>query len=461
MPSKVLIVDDEKGVRESISLILEMEGYEVKSLGNAHMALQIIDQGENFEFIISDIRMPEMNGLEFLKEINQRDYNTNVIMISAYGNIETSIEAIKFGAADYLNKPINSDELILRMRMIEEKNRLKNENKYLKKKLGSQGGFEELIYTSDIMKSLVEFAGRVAEYKTTVLIIGESGTGKEVLAKSIHKASPRKDKPFVGVNCAAIPDTLFESELFGYMKGAFSGATTSKEGLFEEANGGTLFLDEIGEFPINLQPKLLRVLQEEEIRRLGDTKTRKIDVRIIAATSRQLIKEVEEGRFRDDLFYRLNVVPITIPPLRDRKEDIHGLFEHFLHKYNDKFNANITGVSPKLMQRLLDHPWNGNVRELENTMERAIILADSNIIETIDLPQQKPNSQENNFMVTTLSLEDARFALEYYLIIKALKKSGDNRTKASKLLGVSRRALLYKLKQHGIGYKEDNEVDDE
>ncbi|MCH8029572.1 MAG: sigma-54-dependent Fis family transcriptional regulator [Candidatus Dadabacteria bacterium] len=456
MPHSVLIVDDEKGVRESLSLILEMEGFEVTSTANPLEALKLLDEGNKFSYIISDVRMPEMDGIKFLHQLKSREVSSNIIMISAYGNVETSIEAIKNGATDYLNKPINSDELILRLRMIEERNRLRSENLYLKKELGKEEGFEELVYSGEMMKAVVNFAKRVSEYKTTVLIVGESGTGKEILAHAIHKSSPRQDKPFVAVNCSAIPETLFESELFGYVKGAFSGASSSKTGLFEEADGGTLFLDEIGEFPPALQPKLLRALQEEEIRRLGDTKTRKVDVRIIAATSHNLAEDVQQGSFRDDLYYRLNVVPITIPPLRDRAEDIPKLIKHFIQKYNMKFGKHIEGIAPSIMPRLMEHPWKGNVRELENTIERAIILADSDTITKIDLSESAPPGEDNrNFYVDTLSLDQSWHKLEYYLITKALKETGNNRTKAAKLLEVSRRALQYKLKQYGMLDDED------
>ncbi|MGH7889631.1 MAG: sigma-54-dependent transcriptional regulator, partial [Thermodesulfobacteriota bacterium] len=370
---KVLVIDDEIGVRETLSLILGMEGYEVVCAESAQSGLHLIDDGHNYDFIICDIRMPGMDGLQLLKEVQNRDLSSIVVMISAYGTIETSIEAIKSGSDDYINKPINSEELVLRMRMAEERRRLRKENLYLRKELGKGKGFAEIVFVSEKINEVVGFAQKVSEYKTTVLITGESGTGKELIARAIHASSPRKDKPFVAVNCAAIPETLLESELFGYVKGAFSGANNTKRGLFEEAHGGTLFLDEIGEFPNHLQSKLLRALQEDEIRRLGDTKTIKVDVRIIAATSRDLTKEVMRGSFREDLFYRLNILPIHIPPLRERKEDIAPLVEHFIDKYNEKLSRYIKGVSTDVMSKLRQYSWNGNVRELENVIERAMI----------------------------------------------------------------------------------------
>lgn len=446
---KVLIVDDEKSVRETLALILESEGYETTAAGSAAEALGLIDNAGGYDFIISDIRMPDLDGIGFVQRLRDMSVESNIIMISAYGNLSTSIKAIQAGADDYINKPVNSQELVLRMKLIEEKARLRAENLFLKKELGIQKGFEDLVYSSDAMKSIVDFSSRIAKYKSTVLISGESGTGKEVLARSIHKSSPRAEGPFVAINCAAIPESLLESELFGYAKGAFSGASSQKDGLFEVANTGTIFLDEIGEFPLHLQPKLLRVLQEEEIRRLGETKTRKIDVRVMAATSHDLRDKVGEGSFREDLFYRLNVVPVNIPPLRERKEDIPFLVDHFIKRHNAKLNREIEGVSPELMARLVQLPWHGNVRELENLLERAVILSDKRVIDALELPSGS-TSADPGLAVDTLDLDTAWKGLETTLIEKALEECGGNRTKAAKVLGISRRALLYKLKEHKI-----------
>jgi len=454
MAAKVLIIDDEEGVRKTLSLNLGMEGYEVESVEGADTALNLIDSGKNYDFIISDIRMPGTDGLQFLKEIKGRDLGSIVIMISAYGTVETSIEAIKCGASDYVNKPINTDELFLRMRMAEERERLRRQNLLLRKALGKDDGFEAIVFVSDKMGRVLDFAKRVSEYKTTVLITGESGTGKELIAHAIHARSPRKDGAFVAINCSAIPESLLESELFGYVKGAFSGASQSKRGLFEEANGGTLFLDEIGEFPIHLQSKLLRVLQEEEIRRLGDTKTIKVDVRIIAATSRDLNEDVKQGSFRGDLFYRLNVLPIHIPPLRERKDDIPILVDYFIKKYNGKLNRFVKGVSQQAMSELLQYPWYGNIRELENVVERAMILCDSNSLDRVNF-NLKDNNIQGDAWFDSLSLDKAWQKLEKAYIEKALLESGGNRTQAAKLLGLSRRSLLYKLKQYGYSEEED------
>lgn len=452
--AKVLVIDDEIGVRESLSLILGMEGYDVVCGESASSGIRLIDDGGNYDFIICDIRMPGMDGIQFLGEIQNRDLSSIVIMISAYGTVDTSIEAIKSGADDYINKPINSEELVLRMRMAEERKRLRKENLYLRKELGKQKGFEAIVFVSGKVQEVVNFAKKISEYKTTVLITGESGTGKELIARAIHTSSPRKDKPFVAVNCAAIPESLLESELFGYAKGAFSGASNTKRGLFEEAHGGTLFLDEIGEFPNHLQSKLLRVLQEAEIRRLGDTKTIKVDVRIIAATSRDLGQDVIQGTFREDLFYRINILPVHIPPLRERKEDISVLVEHFIEKYNEKLGCYIKGVSPGVMSELHEYPWHGNVRELENIIERAMILTDSDFIHRIDLGL-RGNDLEDSALSDSLSLNEAWHRLEKAYIEKALSQTGGNRTQAAKLLGLSRRALLYKLKQYGHSEEEE------
>lgn len=451
---RVLIIDDEMGVRKTLSVILQMEGFEVESAEGAHSALKLLDEGRNYDFIICDIRMPGMDGIQFLNEIKNRDINPLVIMISAYGTVETSIEAVKRGAADYVNKPISTDELILRMRMAQERERLRRENTLLRKELGRDDGFDELVFTSGEMRRVIDFAKKASEYKATVLITGESGTGKELIARAIHARGQRKDAPFVAVNCAAIPGALLESELFGYSKGAFSGASQTKRGLFEEAHGGTLFLDEIGEFPYLLQSKLLRVLEEEKIRHLGDTKTIKVDVRIIAATSRDLAGEVERGSFRGDLFYRLNVFPIHIPPLRERKEDIPQLVEHLIRKHNEKLNSHIKGVIPQVMSEFLQYPWHGNVRELENVIERAMILSDSDLIDRVELESSETEFKGGSWF-DSLLLDKAWHKLEKALIEKALSESGGNHTQAAKLLGISRRALLYKLKHYGYSEGEE------
>ncbi len=446
---KILVVDDEKGIRESLTIILEMEGYEVLSAAGTDRALELVQQSGRFDFIICDIRLPGRNGIGFLKEIREKGVSSVVIMISAYGTIETSIEAIKTGADDYINKPINSEELILRMRMAKERKELQIENKNLKKELGFMGELKQIVYSSDLMKGVLELSMKAAEFKTTVLITGESGTGKELIARSIHNSSSRRDSPFVAVNCAAIPETLMESELFGYVKGAFSGAITDKTGLIEEAAEGTLFLDEIGEIPLSLQPKLLRVLQEQEIRRLGDTKTKNVDMRVIAATSLDIVQAAKEGSFRDDLFYRLNVFPIHIPPLRERKDEIPLLVSHFITKYNQKLSRSVKDVAPEVMAGMMQHEWSGNIRELENVIERAMILSDTDYIANIDLMNgEKKDNIKIDTWLSSLSFEEAKQKIERKYIERALTETGGNRTKAAKILGISRRSLIYKLKDY-------------
>ncbi len=447
---KILVIDDERGIRESLSLILRMEGYEVETVENAQTALGLIDSDRIYDFIICDIKLPGMSGIEFLGEMQNRDLASLIIMISAYGTVETSIEAIKRGAADYINKPINSEELILRMHMAQERQRLRAKNMYLRKELGAGDEFNDIVYSSEIMNGVIKLSEKASQFKTTVLITGDSGTGKELIAKAIHNAGSRKDSHFIAVNCAAIPESLLESELFGYIKGAFTGAHNSKRGLIEEAHGGTLFLDEIGEFPPALQPKLLRVLQEEEIRRLGDTRLTKIDVRIIAATSRDLERDVKDGRFRDDLFYRLNVFPIHIPPLRERKEDIPVLVRHFIDKFNRQINPRIKDVTPHAMSELISYEWPGNVRELENVIERAMILSDSDLINKVDIGGYEiEGSIHLESLLNELSFDEAKQRVEKAYIEKALSETDGNRTKAAKILGISRRSLLYKLKEQG------------
>jgi two-component system, NtrC family, response regulator AtoC len=446
---KILVVDDEKGIRESLTIILEMEGFEVKSAPDTDRALELVQQSKRFDFIICDIRLPGRNGIGFLKEIREMGVSSVVIMISAYGTIETSIEAIKTGADDYINKPINPEELILRMRMAKERKELQIENMNLKKELGFMGELKQIVYSSDVMKGVLELSMKAAQFKTTVLITGESGTGKELIAKTVHNNSKRKDSPFVAVNCAAIPETLMESELFGYVKGAFSGASTDKTGLIEEAAEGTLFLDEIGEIPLSLQPKLLRVLQEQEIRRLGDTKTKNVDLRVIAATSLDIVQAAKEGSFREDLFYRLNVFPIHIPPLRERKDEIPLLVSHFITKYNQKLSRSVKDVAPEVMAGMMQHEWSGNIRELENVIERAMILSDTDYIANIDLMNgDKKDNNKIDTWLSSLSFEEAKQKIERKYIERALTETGGNRTRAAKILGISRRSLIYKLKEY-------------
>jgi two-component system response regulator AtoC len=395
-----------------------------------------------------------MDGLEFLRELKKTGGQATVIMMSAYGTMDTAIEAMKLGAYDYISKPFKPDEILLTLRKAEEREQLRRENQRLRKEVGKEYSFENIVSKNEKMEKIFDVIRKVSQYKSTVLITGESGTGKELVARALHYNSDRSQSPFIAVNCGAIPENLLESELFGHAKGAFTDAIRTKKGLFEEADSGTLFLDEIGDLPSQLQVKLLRVLQDGEIRRIGESKPIQIDVRIVAATVKDLSKEVNEGRFREDLFYRLNVLPIHIPPLRERKEDIPLLIQHFIGKYNQAMNKDVAGVDHIAMDTLMNYKWYGNVRELENTVERAIVLSEKNNIELENLPAEIQNFREEFQMETVpdeeYSIKRASKTLEINLIKKALHKTKGNHTHAARLLEISHRALLYKIKEYGI-----------
>jgi two-component system response regulator AtoC len=453
IPKRILIVDDEENFRHMLSVILVKEGYEVETASNGEEGLQKALTAP-FEQILCDIRMPRMDGLEFLKEIKNTAVDATVIVMSAYGTVDIAIEAMKLGAYDYISKPFKPDEIILTLRKAEEREQLRRENQLLRKEVAKEYSFENIVSKNENMQKMFDVIKKVAQYKSTVLITGESGTGKELVARALHYNSERAQNPFIPVNCGAIPENLLESELFGHVKGAFTDAIRTKKGLFEEADGGTLFLDEIGELPGPLQVKLLRVLQEGEIRRIGESKSIKVDVRIVVATVKDLTKEVNEGRFREDLFYRLNVLPIHIPPLRERKEDIPLLIQHFINKYNQSMNKNVTGIDHKALEALMNHKWYGNVRELENTIERAVVLTDRENIELENLPIEvqeiKEELQLESLPDEEYSIKKASKTLEINLIKRALKKTKGNHTHAARLLEISHRALLYKIKEYGI-----------
>ena len=453
IPKRILIVDDEESFRHMLSVILVKEGYEVDTSSNGEEGLQKASASP-FDQILCDIRMPRMDGLVFLREIKKTGAETTVIMMSAYGTVDTAIEAMKLGAYDYISKPFKPDEIILTLRKSEEREQLRRENQLLRQEVGKEYSFENIVSKNEKMQKMFDVIKKVSQYKSTVLITGESGTGKELVARALHYNSDRSQSPFIAVNCGAIPENLLESELFGHAKGAFTDAIRTKKGLFEEADGGTLFLDEIGELPGQLQVKLLRVLQEGEIRRIGESKPIQIDVRIVAATVKDLSKEVNEGHFREDLFYRLNVLPIHIPPLRERKEDIPLLIQHFIGKYNQTMNKNVADVDHNALDTLMNYKWYGNVRELENTIERAIVLSEKNNIELENLPIEIQNFKEE-FQLEVLSEEEysikkASKSLEVNLIKKALRRTKGNHTHAARLLEISHRALLYKIKEYGI-----------
>jgi two-component system response regulator AtoC len=453
IPKRILIIDDEENFRHMLSLILSKEKYEVDTASNGAEGLQKITASA-FDQVLCDIRMPEMDGLTFLREVQKMGTDATIIMMSAYGTLDIAIEAMTLGAYDYISKPFKPDEVILTLRKAEERERLRKENEFLRKEVEKEYSFENIISKNEAIQKIFEVIKKVAQYKSTILITGESGTGKELIARALHYHSDRSPHLFVPVNCGAIPENLLESELFGHAKGAFTDAIRTKKGLFEEADGGTLFLDEIGDLPPQLQVKLLRVLQDGEIRRVGESKPIKIDVRIVAATIRDLVKEVNENRFRDDLYYRLNVFPIHLPPLRERSEDIPLLVDHFIVKYSQALNKKVVGIEHKALEKLMNYRWFGNIRELENTIERAIVLTDRERIEMENLPVEIQNFQEKNQWVDVdeedYSIKKASKALETNLIRKALRKTKGNHTHAAKILEISHRALLYKIKEYGI-----------
>ncbi len=449
---KILVVDDEESVRSMVTVLLQKEGYQVSSAQGGEEALELLGE-QAFDLVLSDIRMPRMDGLQLLDRIQALYPEVTVIMMSAFGTVDLAVEAMKRGAYDYISKPFKPDEILLALRKAQERERLQRENIRLKEEVGERFSLEGIVARSPSMVKIMESVRKVAGYRSHVLVTGESGTGKEVLARAVHNLSPWKDAPFVAVNCGAIPATLMESEFFGHAKGAFTDAVTDKAGLFEEASGGTLFLDEIGDLPLDMQVKFLRAIQEGEVRRVGDNTSIQVDVRIIAATAVDLSLAAREGRFREDLFYRLNVVPIQIPPLRQRPEDIYPLAEHLLYRISMRLGGGQRTLSPEGMKALLKYPWPGNVREMENLFERASILADSATLQLEDILPLLSDVQvgeEKSLSPDELSIKIASRHLEKKLIIRALKKTQYNRSQAARLLEISHRALLYKIKDYEI-----------
>jgi len=452
---RLLIIDDEANMRHMLSTVLKKAGYQVETAADGAKGLEMIQQSP-YDFILCDIKMPIMDGMEFLKLSRDRLGSATVIMMSAYGSIDTAIDAMKSGAYDYISKPFKTDEVYLTLKKAEERERLKAENRLLKariQKIEGDYNFGKMVAKSKAMQSVFQLANKAAQYKTTVLILGDSGTGKELIARGIHFGGERAAGPLVPVNCGGIPESLLESELFGYKKGAFTGADRNKKGLFQEAEGGTIFLDEIGELPLSLQVKLLRVLQENEIRRVGDSKSLQIDARVIAATSKKLEEEVEKGSFREDLYYRLNVVKVEIPPLRERTEDIPLLCKHFIGRFNEILDKEISGLAPDAMARLLEFQWPGNVRQLENAIERAMVIADDSLLMSEHFAaEMKSNDMRSreDAVFEGLSLKDAQKVVEKNLITRALNETEGNRTRAARLLEISHPSLLTKIKAYGI-----------
>ncbi|HBG05995.1 MAG: Fis family transcriptional regulator [Geobacteraceae bacterium GWC2_58_44] len=454
MRTRILVVDDELSMREFLAILLEGEGYRVDQAESAEDALRLMD-GERFEMVISDVSMPGLGGIELLARIKAQAPETAVLMITAFTTAEQAVEAMKLGAYDYIAKPFKVEEVKVLVRKALEKRSLVEENRRLKAEVMERFSFSGLIGKSKQMREVYDLIGKVAESMANVLIMGESGTGKELAAKAIHYNSPRRGAPFLAVNCGAIPDTLMESELFGHSKGSFTGAFSDRPGIFEQAEGGTLFLDEIGEVPLQLQAKLLRVLQEREFRRVGGGSSLKADVRIVAASNRNLEEQVREGSFREDLFYRLNVVQVRMPSLKERVEDIPALVEHFYKKYSI-WTGSGDIVTPDALKALFNYPFPGNVRELENVVERCVVLG-SRVIALDCLPAsvrdyRVPSAPagEVDIPENGLDLQAYLDTLEHRLLVQALEKSGGVKKRAAALLGMTFRSFRYRLAKFGL-----------
>ena len=456
---KILIAEDEKTQRDLLEGFLIKEGFSVEAVANGKEVLHKLE-GDFFDIALVDYKMPELDGLQTLREIRKLYPDLPVVMMTAYGTVETAVASMKEGALDYLTKPIDLDELLLMLQKVIERSNLIKENKELKVQLQERYAFPYIVYGSPKMEEVMGLVARVAPSQTTILIRGESGTGKELIANAIHYASPRSGKPWVKVSCAAIPETLLESELFGHEKGAFTGATQKRIGRFEEADGGSIFLDEIGDLSPGTQVKLLRILQDKEFQRLGSNFTLKTDVRVITATHRNLEETIKKGLFREDLYYRLDVISIVLPPLRDRREDIPLLIDHFLKKYSEENQKSVSEISKEARTLLLRYPYPGNVRELENLIERAVVLCRGEMITTQDLPfHVKEETPEKPWISSKKirSLPESLEEIERDSIIKALHQHQGIQTKAAESLGISERVLRYKMKKYGIRFEEAKE----
>ena len=455
MNNTLLIVEDEETLRESLGRLFSKAGYAVETAGSAEEALEKTS-ARSFDVVISDILLPGIDGIELLTRLKEAEKGQIFLVMTAFASLDTAVRALRAGAYDYISKPFKEDEVLLSLKKAEERERLKEENLRLQdriKKIEQRYSFGNIVARSESMAKVFELVSKVADHKTTVLITGESGTGKELIARAIHTNGARASGPMVAINCGGIPENLLESELFGYKKGAFTDAVQDKPGRFKEADEGTLFLDEVGELSLAFQVKLLRVLQEEEITPLGGVGSEKIDVRVIAATSKDLQKEVQGGAFREDLLYRIKVMTIHLPPLRDRRGDIPLLIGYFIDLFNKKLNKKIEGLSSEAMPLLMGYSWPGNIRELENLVERAVLLAKGGLITPSELPSSIISAQSMHPSIApehTLSIKKASRRLEEDLIRKALKLTKGNRSKAAKILEVSRPMLLTKIKKFGL-----------
>ncbi len=444
MSINILIADDEEQIREPLSYTLNQEGYNCTTVSDGVNAIKSLKES-NFDILITDIKMPGASGIEVLEKAIELSPETTVIIITAFGTVETAIQALRNGAADYILKPLDFDEVIVRIKNLVQNRELVRINKVLRKQMNSQYNFMSIIGKSSVMINLFEMVKQVSEGNTNVLITGATGTGKELIARAIHSSSSRKDNPFIPINCGAIPENLYESEFFGHKKGAFTGADTNHDGLFKAADLGTIFLDEIAELPEHMQVKLLRVLQEKEIRPVGSTTSIKVNVRILSATNKNIEDEIKKGSFREDLYYRINVVELKIPSLSERREDIPLLVDHFISKYNIELKKKVKGVDNDVMRLLMNYEWKGNLRELENMIERAILLCADDIITLKYLPTQIIQSKSETY---SDNLTEALESFEQNHISEILKKTNGNKTEASKLLGVDPSTLYRKMNKH-------------
>lgn len=468
MKPRILVVDDEESIREFLEIMLRKEGYEVTCAEDGKVALDLLKK-RSFDMVISDMQMPHVTGLELLKEVKASYPAVVFMLITAFGTTETAVEAMKLGAYDYILKPFKIDEVRINIANALRSQSLEVENRTLKKELSKEYSFGNLVGNSEPMHRIYDLVKRVSQTPTNVLITGESGTGKEVVAKAIHFNGPLKDKPFVTVNCGAIPESLMESEMFGHKKGSFTGAVADKAGLFEAADTGTLFLDEVGELPLTIQVKLLRAIQERVIRRVGATDDSKVEVRIIAATNRNLEEMVQDGSFRQDLYYRLNVINIRTPPLRERAEDVPLLAHHFLKKYNERLGKNIQGISDEAMAMMKKYDYPGNVRELENIIERTVALEGGAMILPESLPpfvntptgRKLASSHEIEITEEGIDLDKIMGQIEKELLVKAIHAAGGVKKRAAKLLHITFRSMRYRVEKYNLGVVGDDELDDE
>jgi two-component system response regulator PilR (NtrC family) len=463
MPGRVLIVDDERSMREFLEILLEQHGYDVTTAsGGVEAVARLGSSDSDYDLVLTDLKMPRVDGMAVLEHVKKRCPETEVVVMTAFSTTETAIKAMRLGAYDYLSKPFKVDEVTVIVGKCLEKRRLALENRRLKSELQGRYQFKNIIGNSAAIKAVFTIVERVARTRTNVLVVGETGTGKELVARAIHFNSPRSEQPFIVINCGAIPENLMESELFGHLKGSFTGAISHKKGLFQEAAGGTLFLDEIGELSLPLQVKLLRVLQEKRVKPIGGTHEEAVDVRIIAATNRDLQEEVQADRFRQDLYYRLNVIQVRIPPLRDRREDIPLLAQHFVDKFSSEIASDVRGISAEAMDMMQRHRFDGNVRELENVIERAITFELSELVTVESLPPQLVDRVTASSSVAGqtlgvvgipdggVNLDDILADLERRYLTAALDKAGGVRTEAARLLGMTFRSIRYKLDKYGL-----------